>query len=629
MKPSDRSLDIAVIGLGQGGGNLAAEFARRGYRAMALNTARTDLSALGTSNHPMLSEAQRLYIGIDGYDGAGADLNYGRQCVMESAERIREIVARHTEGADVVLLTAGLGGGTGSAVSELVKVLESLELPLTTLATLPGDQESGIAKVNAVRAVSDLVKIPDLGLIFADNARLAELHGALTLDEYFERINAIIIEPLDAFNRLNQRPGLHPIRTLDGEDLRTLLMSTGVLNYAEGQLQGLSVENVGDWVSNALVNSGVMPAGFAMSDIAYLGLVVEASAELLSNTPFTFFNEISERIKSGTSGAGIYMGVYSNDQMASHAATLRLLASTPTLPKGIQTIVSAAQREGSALRDKLSRSVSSLDLGDIADFDLLPARSGSVPPAGGASRKRSVRPSRRVQAQNSRNQLEAPSLGQALPSRPLEPAPLKLAPEPRQSQPEALRQSQPEPLRQSQPEPLRQSQPEPLRQSQPEPLRQSRPEPLRQSQPEEPARSSNPLEQPLRQPRSELGLRSSQPESATRAIDLNRQSMRATQPAIPRALTNPPSAPLPVDDHHDLNADVGDRSEPETYDRLVDAFLNTESESIRRRIATRLHSSRNSDHPLARFYANRAIERLVDAGEEEALESVMSQIGAE
>src|SRR4051794_3874862 len=186
MKPSDRSLDIAVIGLGQGGGNLAAEFARRGYRAMALNTARSDLSALsglGTANHPALSEAQRLYIGIDGYDGAGSDLNYGRQCVSESAERIREAVARHTEGADVVLLTAGLGGGTGSAVSELVRVLESLELPITTLTTLPGDQESGIAKVNAVRAVSDLVKIPDLGLIFADNARLAELHGNLTLDE--------------------------------------------------------------------------------------------------------------------------------------------------------------------------------------------------------------------------------------------------------------------------------------------------------------------------------------------------------------------------------------------------------------------------------------------------------------
>jgi cell division protein FtsZ len=576
MKPSDRSLDIAVIGLGQAGGNLAAEFARRGYRAMALNTARTDLTALGTANHPTLSEAQRLYIGIDGYDGAGADLNYGRQCVMESAERIREIVARHTEGADVVLLAAGLGGGTGSAVSELVKVLESLELPITTLATLPGDQESGIAKVNAVRAVSDLVKIPDLGLIFADNARLAELHGNVTLDEYFERINEIIIEPLDAFNRLNQRPGLHPIRTLDGEDLRTLLMSTGVLNYAEGQLQGLSVEGVTEWVNNALVNSGVMPAGFSMSDIAYLGLVVEASADVLAATPFTFFNDISERIKAGTSGAGIYMGVYSNEQMASHSATLRMLASTPTLPKGIQNIVSAAQREGSALRDKLTRSVAALDLGEIAEFDLLPARSGSNAPTSGNAARRSVRPSRRVQVMNTRSQLESPAL----------------------TQPIAQRVADASPQRPSEVAPRHNPEPVPMRQS-----HHSEPASVRSIQ-SEPSPRPAVADQPVR------------------------QHSRPAQVAPVRVVSSAAPAPR-VEEHPDPTADVGDRSEPETYDRLVDAFLNTDSESIRRRIATRLHSSRNSDHPLARFYANRAIERLVDAGEEEALESVMAQIGAE
>jgi cell division GTPase FtsZ len=604
MKPSDRSLDIAVIGLGQGGGNLAAEFARRGYRAMALNTARTDLSALGAANHPTLSEAQRLYIGIDGYDGAGADLNYGRQCVLESAERIREVVARHTEGADVVLLTAGLGGGTGSAVSELVKVLESLELPITTLATLPGDQESGIAKVNAVRAVSDLVKIPDLGLIFADNARLSELHGNLTLDEYFERINEIIIEPLDAFNRLNQRPGLHPIRTLDGEDLRTLLMSTGVLNYAEGQLGGLSVEGVTDWVQSSLHNSGVMPAGFAMADIAYLGLVVEASGDLLATTPFTFFNEVSERIKSGTSGAGIYMGVYSNDQMPAQTAILRMLASTPTLPKGIQTVVSAAQREGSALRDKLSRGVASLDLGDIEGFDLLPARSGSMPPAGqSGARRRSARPSRRTQAQSARSQLETPVLVQPLAARASEPV-FGLA----GSEPVRGLAGEPTPRYSSPVEPQRSHSEPAFRAQQTEPVVRAVPalaaEPVLRPAPAEPAARGVPSE------------------------PVPRQSARAPQAAAPRTASSP-AAVAQADDHADPTADVGDRSEPETYDRLVDAFLNTDSESIRRRIATRLHSSRNSDHPLARFYANRAIERLVDAGEEEALENVMSQIGAE
>lgn len=563
MKPSDRSLDIAVIGLGQGGGNLAAEFARRGYRAMALNTARTDLTALGARSHSALSEAQRLYIGIDGYDGAGADLNYGRQCVIESAERIRESVARHCEGADVVMLTAGLGGGTGSAISELVRVLESLELPITTLTTLPGDQESGIAKVNAVRAVSDLVKIPDLGLIFADNARLSELHGTVTLNEYFERINEVIIDPLDAFNQLNQRQGLHPIRSLDGEDLRTLLMSTGVLNYAQGELGGLSVEGVSEWVNNELQNSGVMPAGFAMGDIAYLGLVVEASSDLLASTPFTFFNEVSERLKSGTSGAGMYLGVYRNDQMPSHTATLRMLASTPTLPKGIQNIVNAAQREGSALRDKLSRTVGALDLGDIADFDLLPQRSAVTPLAGGSARRRQGRPSRQVTAAGARAQVE----------------PLTAVQPP--AQPAAMHPSQ---------------------------------------QPAAMHDSNQPSSAPSLQP------------SVHRVSEPSRPSARAQPPQRPSAPGRDAVPPLPVpplDDLHDPTADAGDRSEPETYDRLVDAFLNTSSESIRRRIATRLHSSRNSDHPLARFYANRAIERLVDAGEEEALESVMSQIGVQ
>jgi len=602
MKPSDRSLDIAVIGLGQGGGNLAAEFARRGYRAMALNTARSDLSALstGTTGHPGLSEAQRLYIGIDGYDGAGSDLNYGRQCVTESAERIREAVARHTEGADVVLLTAGLGGGTGSAVSELGRVLESLELPIRTLTTLPADQESGIAKVNAVRAVSDLVKIPDLGLIFADNARLAELHGNVTLDEYFERINEIIIEPLDAFNRLNHREGLHPIRTLDGEDLRTLLMSTGVLNYSQGELPGLSVDGVTDWVNAALQASGVMPAGFAMGDIAYMGLVVEASGELLANTPFTYFNEVSERLKSGTSGAGIYMGVYRNDQMSPHSAMLRLLASTPTLPKGIQSVVNAAQREGSALREKLNRSVAALDLGDLADLDLLPQRSGQQQSTtNGRSGGRRARPNRRVQASNARVQLESP-LNVAAASTPASSRTISRAQSPAHSHAPAHIPSN-APLH----EPQRSSSPEPRRSSSPDAQRGSSPDAQRASE-----------------------------VQRTADVHLHRSSLQPSTgfaPSRPPVMAAaPPPPPLPeLDSSPDPTAELGDRSEPETYDRLVDAFLNTESESIRRRIATRLHSSRNSDHPLARFYANRAIERLVDAGAEEALETVMSTIGAQ
>ena len=102
MKHADRSLEIVAIGLGQAGGNIAAEFQRRGYRALAFNTAKTDLSSLGVGRIA-LPDAQRVYIGLEGLDGAGSDAEYGRECIAAHADRIRDAVAAQAEGADVVV----------------------------------------------------------------------------------------------------------------------------------------------------------------------------------------------------------------------------------------------------------------------------------------------------------------------------------------------------------------------------------------------------------------------------------------------------------------------------------------------------------------------------------------------
>ncbi|HEX2729961.1 MAG TPA: hypothetical protein VHM70_00090 [Polyangiaceae bacterium] len=372
MKPSDRALDIAVVGLGQAGGNLATEFARIGYRALALNTAHTDLSTLAPGNREFsLSAEQRIYVGIDGYDGAGADMNYGRECIQENSSRIREAVQSHAQGADVVVLTAGLGGGTGSAVTELVRVLADLDLPMIVLATLPNEHESGIAKVNAVRAVSDLVKQQGIGWIFADNSRLSRAYGGVSLDKYFEKVNSVIIHPLDALNRQNYRQGVHPIRTLDGEDFRALLLSNGVINYSEDALPAFTVEGVITRVRENLQSSKMMPAGFAAEEISYMGIVLEASDEVLRGTPFSFYEQLNENLKDETGGGAIYMGVYRRDKAPEGgAAMLRMIVSTQSLPEGVQTIVNDARREGGTLRDKLQRSMSTLDLGEIEDFDL-------------------------------------------------------------------------------------------------------------------------------------------------------------------------------------------------------------------------------------------------------------------
>ena len=375
MKPAGKALEIVAVGLGQAGGNLAAEFARRGYRALALNTAATDLGSLSSSGLA-LPEEQRMYIGVDGHAGAGSDVSYGRECITVHAGQIRERISDHAAGADIVLLCCGLGGGTGSAMSELVATLEDLSLPIMVLATLPNDHESGIAKVNAVRGVNELVKENLLGWIFVDNSRLAQAHSDVSLDQYYTEINKVIAEPLHSLNLLNEREGITPIRTLDGEDLRTLLLSGGILNFGYKQLSQLTTESVIEAVRDSAQFSTVMPEGFSLETVSYLGLVIEAPESMLKKTPFSFFEQISEQLKDETGGGATYLGVYRND--GAEQATIRLVASSQAVPEGIQEIVSAAKREGAQLRDKLQQTLSGLDLGEIEEYELFRTSPGAI-----------------------------------------------------------------------------------------------------------------------------------------------------------------------------------------------------------------------------------------------------------
>jgi cell division GTPase FtsZ len=376
VKPAGRAVEIVAVGLGQAGGNLAAELHRRGYRAMALNTAATDLQALSHAS-TLLPEEFRLYIGIEGYDGAGADLAYGRECVTTHAARIRERVAQHAADADVVLLTAGLGGGTGSAVAELIRTLAELSLPTVVLATLPSEHESGIAKVNAVRAINELVKENVLGWIFVDNSRLAKNNGAVSLDRYYPEINKLIMEPLDAFNQLNGRDDVTPIRSLDGEDFRTLLLSSGIMSFVSSSLARRSVDGVVQAVRDGLLHNNVQPEGFQLENISYLGVVLEAPEAMLADTPFSLFEQINEQLKDETGGAAIYMGVYRLG--ARHTqATLRVFASSQSLPDGVQEMVGQAKREGGQLRAKLQRNLAALDLGEIEEYELFRSSPNTV-----------------------------------------------------------------------------------------------------------------------------------------------------------------------------------------------------------------------------------------------------------
>ncbi|MCC7386222.1 MAG: hypothetical protein IT384_30545 [Deltaproteobacteria bacterium] len=622
MKPDGRSLDIVLIGLGQAGGNIATEFFRRGYRALALNTAESDLTSLDPGGiYPPLPAEHRLYIGIDGYDGAGADPAYGSECILEHAEPIREAVLREAEDADAIILAAGLGGGTGSSLSALITVLSELELPLIGLMTLPSDGESGIIKVNAVRAINELVDAQLSGWIFIDNARLAELNQDISIVDYYAHINGRIASPIDGLNRLNNRTDIRSIRSFDGEDLRKLILSGGVLNYGVVELPTLSEDSVIAALKTGLSTSDLMPAGFEIGSVSYLGMVIEAPEAALAHTPISSFEHMDEQIKRETGGAAVYRGLYrSND--AGRAATLRFMAACQSLPHRIREILTDARKEGLAIRDKLQIELPTLELGEIERIELF--RPGAKNRASERPKKHHrsqtpgpgiedlrvdiMRPSRPAQSPQIKRQAKimratsqlAPPDNGARPSNAAE-RPVPALPSPAPALPSAAPPSAA--LRRSKPPSSARLSASPAAPpaAAPPTSQPARPAPAAAghlasiSHPPRPAPAARKPASPLDVPVSPLSEEPSH-EMITHEIDLEQQMQKQREGKLMPTI-------------EEIEGDDGLPS-PETYDRLVSDFLHTQDEGTRDRIADRLEVDSQSEHTVIRYYAVEAMSKL-------------------
>ncbi len=378
-----RSLDLCAVGLGQAGGWLAAEWRRRGYRALVLNTAKSDLRGLsGKQAGVEVPEQDQLHIAVDGADGAGRDPAWGRRCVREHETLIRETVQKQLGGADALLLMAGLGGGTGSAVDELVAVLEPLEIPILVLCTLPSDGESGIAKVNAVRAADAITRQQLAGRFFVDNGRLLEAFPNVDVVSYFQKVNARVLQPLDDLNRLNAREDLWSLQSFDGEDLRKVLLSSGALLIHSARLKDgpLAVTDFTEAAAKCVDGGEFLARGTELSQVAYLAVVVAGPERALKATPMHVFEETALALKKQTNGGAVFQGLYvtPDDQ----PLRVSLLASSLAMPKRVIALVQRATDEGETLARKIAVDLPGLETSALASLNLFrgPRRAPSLPP---------------------------------------------------------------------------------------------------------------------------------------------------------------------------------------------------------------------------------------------------------
>jgi hypothetical protein len=108
-----------------------------------------------------------------------------------------------------------------------------------------------------------------------------------------------------------------------------------------------------------------------MESLSSLGLILEAPESILAQTPFAQFDQLSEQLQGETGGAAVRLGLYRAAN--GDKATIRLVCASQQLPEGVRALVASARREGAQIRDKLQQTLGGLDLGEVADYDLLPS----------------------------------------------------------------------------------------------------------------------------------------------------------------------------------------------------------------------------------------------------------------
>jgi cell division protein FtsZ len=220
---------IKVIGVGGGGGNAVTHMVTSGIEGVEFLCINTDAQAL---KHSKVKTALQIGCNITKGLGAGADPEVGRQAAMEDRDRIIEMI----EGCDMLFITAGMGGGTGTGAAPVVaQCAKEMGILTVAVVTRPFEMEGGKRTHVANHGLAELGKYVD-SLITIPNQKLLTVLGAkTTLLDAFKSANHVLQGAVQGIAELITRPGLINV---DFADVRTVMSETGMAMMGSGVARG-------------------------------------------------------------------------------------------------------------------------------------------------------------------------------------------------------------------------------------------------------------------------------------------------------------------------------------------------------------------------------------------------------
>lgn len=220
---------IKVIGIGGGGGNAVDHMITEGIDGVEFICANTDAQALKSSNAKLLLQLGReITKGL----GAGADPEIGRLSAEENRERISDILS----GADMVFITCGMGGGTGTGAAPIVaEIAKELGILTVAVVTKPFSFEGKKRIMVADDGIKHLGESVDSLITIPNDKLLAVLGKNISLLNAFKTANDVLLGAVQGIADLITRPGLINV---DFADVRTVMSEMGMAMMGSGVAQG-------------------------------------------------------------------------------------------------------------------------------------------------------------------------------------------------------------------------------------------------------------------------------------------------------------------------------------------------------------------------------------------------------
>lgn len=220
---------IKVIGVGGGGGNAVEHMVSESIDGVEFICANTDAQALKNS-----SANVHIQLGTELTNGLGAGAN--PQVGKDAAEEDRETIKNALQGADMVFITAGMGGGTGTGAAPVVaEIAKELGILTVAVVTRPFSFEGKQRALAAEQGLRNLAEHVDSLITIPNNKLLSVLGKNITLLNAFKSANNVLLGAVKGISDLITRPGLINV---DFADVRTVMSEMGMAMMGTGAAQG-------------------------------------------------------------------------------------------------------------------------------------------------------------------------------------------------------------------------------------------------------------------------------------------------------------------------------------------------------------------------------------------------------